>query len=170
MSRPKRDEAIAYHEAGHAVVAHALGQAVPLVSFVPDEEDDSLGRCHQNLMGEWFRPDSDTSGRTRNTIEKRVIILFAGFHAEARFTGRRNYKVASWDRGAAADILSYLTQDREEELRAYLAWLDVRSKDMVNSPMNWRAIEYVARELLARRQLNGKDIRRLCQQARNDRD
>ena len=38
--------AVAYHEAGHAVVAHALGRPFDYVTIIPDEDQGSLGHTH----------------------------------------------------------------------------------------------------------------------------
>jgi ATP-dependent Zn protease len=104
----KEEEATAYHEAGHAVIALALRRGLSRVTIVPDDEAGSLGHCAGTRTGEWFQPDVDRSGRARRFIEDRVIILFAGFHAEHRFAGRRNHRGAASDWQAAGDLLSLL--------------------------------------------------------------
>jgi hypothetical protein len=162
----RRLEATAYHEAGHAVVTVALGRAVRRVSIIRRADDNSLGRSRGYPLGGGFQPDVSRSRRSRKTIEERVIIKCAGFHAESRFTGRRNHAGAAYDRQEAKEFLSLLAED--EELKKYLAWLDVRSKNLVGSQLIWRAIEYVARELLERKEITGQDVRRLYQQARSE--
>jgi ATP-dependent Zn protease len=52
---PQHDKATAYHEAGHAVVALALGRPVQRVSVLPDRVH--LGQC-EFRKGE-FRPTED---------------------------------------------------------------------------------------------------------------
>jgi hypothetical protein len=163
-AQARRNEATAYHEAGHAVVSLALRRAVRRVSIIAD--DDTLGRCSSNPIGDWFRPDFNISGRERNIIETETIILLAGFHAEARFAGRRNHVGAASDMHKAVELLTWLAEG--EALEKYLAWLNVRSKNLVNTPQNWRAIEYVARELLAPRKISGRAVRQLYRQAQRD--
>ena len=69
-------ESTAYHEAGHAVIALALGRTVQRLSILPKLE--SLGRCE-------FQ-----KGRTRPSedwLEREILISLAGLAAEARHTG-----------------------------------------------------------------------------------
>src|SRR5580700_4464503 len=83
---PPHNEATAYHEAGHAVVALALGQPVQRVSALPDRQH--LGRCE--FRKGVFRPSEDW-------LERQILIALGGIAAEARHTG--NY---AWT-GAARD-------------------------------------------------------------------
>ena len=73
---PPFDAATAYHEAGHAVVALALGRPVHRVSVLPDRE--RLGLCE---FGKGvFRPSEDW-------LEREILIALGGIAAEARHTG-----------------------------------------------------------------------------------
>ena len=70
------DEATAYHEAGHAVAALALGRPVQRVSILPNRE--RLGHCE---FGKGvFRPSEDW-------LEREILIALGGLAAEARYTG-----------------------------------------------------------------------------------
>src|SRR5271163_2105137 len=80
------DQATAYHEAGHAVVALILGRPVKRVSILPKHE--RLGVCEFGKGS--VKPSEDR-------LEREILIALGGIAAEARFTG--NY---SWD-GAARD-------------------------------------------------------------------
>ena len=81
------DLATAYHEAGHAVVALALGRPVQRVSIQPNHL--RLGQCE--IKKGSFRPSKDL-------LETEILILLGGLAAEARLTG--NYNLA----GAAQDL------------------------------------------------------------------
>jgi ATP-dependent Zn protease len=70
------DEATAYHEAGHAVIALALGRSVQWVSILPNR--DHLGVCEFGKAT--FRPSEDW-------LEREILIALGGIAAEARFTG-----------------------------------------------------------------------------------
>jgi Peptidase family M41 len=76
----------AYHEAGHAVLALALGRPVDWVSIRPDRQ--FLGLCA--FRKAVFRPSEDW-------LEREAIIALGGLAAEARFTG-----AYCWD-GAGRD-------------------------------------------------------------------
>src|ERR1700687_5011540 len=83
---PLHNEATAYHEAGHAVVALALGRPVERVSVLPDREN--LGLCEFGKSV--FRPSEDW-------LEREILIALGGIAAEARHTG--NY---AWGGAAPA--------------------------------------------------------------------
>src|SRR4030095_10953956 len=80
MKRPC-DEATAYHEAGHAVVALILGRPVDEVSVLASR--DFLGVCKFGKAR--IRP-------SEGWLEREMLIALGGIAAEARHTG--NY---AWD-------------------------------------------------------------------------
>src|SRR5262245_48336135 len=80
------DEATAYHEAGHAVAALALGRPVTKVSVLPDRH--TLGEC---CFGKpVFRPSEDW-------LEREALIALGGLAAEALHTGEYAYAEAARD-------------------------------------------------------------------------
>ena len=158
----KQLESTAYHEAGHAVAALALGRGVKCVSIVPGEE--ILGHCaHHKLRS--FQPDIHTNGRTLRRIEQSILILLAGGEAEAKFRGRHNHIGAERDYQDAID-LAMCVFGSEEETEAYLRWLLIRARNLITSLVNWPIVEHVAAELLARKTLNGREMREEYQIAR----
>lgn len=74
---------LAYHEAGHAVVAHFLGLVCTSVSIVADEE--SARRCHVPLP-EGFQPDEQREGSTE-VLEAHLAVTVAGALAVELFNG-----------------------------------------------------------------------------------
>src|SRR5437016_13572940 len=103
MMEPTAEQATAYHEAGHAVVALILDRPVQCVSILPEREH--LGICEFGKSV--FRPSEDW-------LEREILIALGGIAAEARFTG--DY---AWD-GAARDqqYVRRLTVQRAGESRA----------------------------------------------------
>src|SRR5262245_7709977 len=123
----EHDEATAYHEAGHAVIALALGRPVQHVSILPDRE--SLGLCEFGRSG--FRPAEDW-------LEREALIALGGIAAGARLTGDR-----AWE-GAARD-LEYVTRlcvSRAGERRAerLMRRLLARAEHLLTNPGHWRAV------------------------------
>src|SRR5437868_14962315 len=80
------DLTTAYHEAGHAVIAMALGRPVDRVTVVPDKQHAGLCAFRKTAS----RPSADW-------LEREMLIALGGIAAEARHTGKY-----SWD-GAARD-------------------------------------------------------------------
>src|SRR3954451_4786005 len=76
LMEPTPDLATAYHEAGHAVMALALGRPVAAVTILPDRL--RLGACEFGKAV--FRPSEDW-------LEREALISLAGLAAEALHTG-----------------------------------------------------------------------------------
>ena len=70
----------AYHEAGHAVVMHALPNHDPVnqISIIP------RGR---SLGATWSLPNEDSSNPTRNEMYEQIVALLGGRAAEELFLG-----------------------------------------------------------------------------------
>ena len=142
------DTATAYHEAGHAVVALALGRPVQRVSVLPDRVH--LGLC-QFRKGE-FRP-------TEDWLEREMLIALGGLAAEARHTN--NY---AWD-GAARDLryVRELTVQRAGERRAdrLQRRLLAKVEHLLAQEGHWQAVELIAAELLRCGTISGRAARHL---------
>lgn len=113
----------AYHEAGHACLAHLLGGEVVLVT-IECEEDEQLGRT----TVEW--PPTDKAEQRRRS----ALVALAGPMAEARWTGGSDTLevLSAWraDWLEVENVLATLPEavDRQaqmlewlRELRAYLS-------------------------------------------------
>lgn len=145
--------ATAYHEAGHAVIALALGRPIHKVTVQPNHL--RMGVCH--LSKGAFRPSQDA-------LETEALILLAGLAAEARHTG-----VYRWD-GAALDLRAVrnLTEMRGGSIRQVekleRRWLD-KVEYLLEQPGVWPAVEAVAAELLSNITISGRAARHLYDQA-----
>jgi ATP-dependent Zn protease len=152
METPEYDEVAAYHEAGHAVVALALGRAVHGVSILPDRENAGLCEFRKPV----FRPSEDW-------LEREILIALAGLAAEARFTG-----AYAWD-GAARDVqyAHSLAVQRAGERRAERLERRLLSKveHLLARPEHWRAVELIAAELMRRGEISGRAVRHFFEQA-----
>ena len=150
-------KATAYHEAGHAVVALALGRAVQRVSILPGR--GWLGRCE-------FQ-----KGRVRPTedwLEREILISLAGAAAEARHTG-----AYAWD-GAIADLRAVrrLAVQRASERQAARLERRLLAKveHLLDQAGHWRAVELIAVELLRCETISGRAVRHLFDQGNRQAD
>jgi Peptidase family M41 len=148
IMEPPYDQTTAYHEAGHAVVALALGRPIHQVSILPNR--GHLGICE---FGKGvFRPSEDW-------LEREILIALGGIAAEARFTG--DY---SWD-GAGLDFqyVRKLTVQRAGERRAERLERRLLSKveHLLAQEGHWRAVELIAAELLRCGEISGRAARHL---------
>src|SRR6185437_15760265 len=72
----RKMEAVAYHEAGHAVAALLLHRPLRYVTIVPDKARGTLGH--------------DLTPRRRTILEREIMVLLAGEVAEREFRGWHN--------------------------------------------------------------------------------
>jgi len=154
---PSSLQATAFHEAGHAVIALALGRAVQRVSILPGR--GWLGRCE-------FR-----KGRVRPSedwLEREILISLAGPAAEARHTG-----AYAWD-GAVADLRAVrrLAVQRASERQAERLERRLLAKveHLLDQIGHWRAVELIAMELLRCDTISGRAVHHLFDQASRQAD
>ena len=148
MEPTPQDEATAYHEAGHAVVALALGRPVHRVSILPRHE--RLGQCEFGKAVQ--RPSEDW-------LENEILIALAGLAAEARRTG-------SYALDAAGRDLRYvrrlaLQRSGERAVGRLERRLLAKVEHLLSDEAHWRAVELIAAELLSLRVISGRAARHL---------
>ncbi len=159
MKQTKELESIAYHEAGHAVAAHAHQVRIKALTIVP--ADGTLGRLESQPYFKGINIDYDSSPRAQQRVENMVIVCLAGPAAQRRFYPRGSWRVnAKGDWQQVMDLLSYLVGS-EEQLTAYCNLMEIRARDFVRDPEWWFLIERVAQRLLDRQTLTGAEVRKL---------
>jgi hypothetical protein len=146
---------VAYHEAGHAVVAWRL--RIPLrragVTIVPD--GDAAGSCsHRKIVGhdiEW-----DSSDRIVFRAERLAQICLAGGIAQRRYCAQsvRRHHTDS-DRSEAIDVMIHLASGRE--LEVWLKLLYIRTENMLANQDVWRAVQLLAEALVERKTIRAKE-------------
>src|SRR3954469_18994985 len=146
------DEATAYHEAGHAVVALALDRPVHRVSVLPNR--DRSGQCE---FGKGvFRPSEDW-------LEREILIALAGVAAEARRTGTYAWDEADRDLRYARRLL--LQRASERSLERHERRMLAKVEHLLADEGHWRAVERIAAELLKQGVISGRAARHLFEQA-----
>ncbi len=153
---PEPPEANAYHEAGHAVAALALGRPVHRVSILADREH--AGTCHFGKAV--FRPSEDW-------LEREALIALAGLAAEARFTGVYAFDGAAKDRRYVAGLVLERAGNARKAERLERRLLS-KAEHLLAQEANWRAVERIAAELLRAGAISGRAARHLFEEARRD--
>jgi len=167
MTRSDRQRrAIAYHEAGHAVVGYFCPQMPKARRVTIVATDDWLGRVLLH-SSRWLRrrlSAGDWSPRTEVRCYEQIMTSLAGPLAERRFTGRLNRRGAGYDgtssvvRGSDYDTVSDLVlrlagEDAQDQL-ALGRWLQRRTENMLSN--YWKAVEAVAAALVERGTIKGQ--------------
>ena len=163
----------AYHEAGHAVIAHALGHRVQSVDIQRDIQMGSGGCCtHLAARSEYraFIEQPDGSFR-ENTRGKRLAILSAARKdATISWAGCEAVSVlsvvaeipleardAAWMGEHDSKRLSSISQEMFGKSNA--RWLAQRGIEAHRLVMkHWDAIDRLARALLERESLTGVEV------------
>jgi hypothetical protein len=162
MSRSRRRlVAAAFHEAGHAVAAYHVGVRFRRIA---------IGTTIAELgwLELWLTPRANAHGsvdvRTEQKIERSVIVLLAGSQAERMALGRAKYLGSGLDFFEAVRYAGYLCRTRPE-MSAYLRWMQLRVRSLVESPGWRRPIEALAACLVQRRELGPRETRNIIRRA-----
>ncbi|MBL8889081.1 MAG: hypothetical protein JNL67_03825 [Planctomycetaceae bacterium] len=147
------DMATAYHEAGHAVVALALGRAVEKLSIVRN----SLRLGAVNF-------GNRRSGRRQDYFETEAMILLAGIVSEAKVTGKMNWEGARQDLGQLERMVSQRVEKEKAAERMQRRLLD-KTEHLLSQTEIWSAVERIAHHLLEHRAISGRAARHLFDEA-----
>jgi len=153
------DERTAYHEAGHALMAHAVGLRVTKVTIVACP--DARGRMDFRPM-RWMNDLASPPTLHRQAMLQRLIMMYlAGPAAQGIYTGEHPTWGGNVDFDRAREWATYLTGASNDESGALLGWLWLRTQNVLARP-HWRdAVKATAASLLARGTLTGLAFRQL---------
>lgn len=152
--RDEREIATAYHEAGHAVIALALGRPLHRVTIVPGKTHsgvETLGQC-QVKKGR-FRPSKDE-------LEDEMIILFAGMVAEARYTKRYCESGAAQDLRAIRRFALSRAGGERQVARLERRMLD-KTEYLLSDTNYWLAVQRIVAQLLEFNTISGRAARHI---------
>ena len=145
--------ATAFHEAGHAVIALALGRPIQRVTIVPGKTHaglESLGQC-QVQRGR-FRPSKDA-------LEDEVLILLAGMAAEAQVTGEYCTAGATQDLRAVRRCVQSRAGGGERQAARLERRLLDKTEHLLSDAAVWQAVQWIAAELLQHETISGRSAR-----------
>jgi hypothetical protein len=160
--KPSRDLVVAYHEAGHAVAAYALGVKVLSVSI--DDREDSAGRLTHSARIGGDPSTSPTTDKMKCNAERQVIVILAGLESQRRhrpssvpsYRKSAAYNIAA-DEHVAVGLLHHFVGDTKE-IELWLPLLQYRARVLIENPAWWFVIEGLARVLITKRTLSGKEM------------
>lgn len=153
MSHSSQEIATAYHEAGHAVMALALGRPVQKVTVQPNEV--RLGQCE--IRKGRFRPSKDV-------LETEMLILLGGVAAEVLHSGRYEFAGAAQDLRSLRLLAATRAGGEKQIERLERRMLD-KAEHVLGRPGNWEAVRLIAEELLSRTTISGRAARHLFERA-----
>ena len=165
MKPTNANPATAYHEAGHACVAFLLKRGVEEVSItcVPNRSEGHV-RLRRRPK---FNPRDK---RSRNAVEREVIIGYAGDIAEEKFSGSPSQGSSETDFVQANNDLGWHVEECpghgdlcNEVHEAYKHYMYACAKCTVE--LQWPRIEALAEELLKHGTLSGRKAREIWKTA-----
>ena len=137
-------DAIAYHEAGHAVISMKLGSKSLYVTLIPD--GDRLGHvcCENPLMGDH-----------EDKIKHALKVLIAAGLAEGKHLGSPTWGDAE-DRARAAHLSLLATDRNTERAEALINEMIGEAQRLVDQ--HWLDIEALAQRLLVNGKVNFLEV------------
>ncbi|QDU25146.1 ATP-dependent zinc metalloprotease FtsH [Anatilimnocola aggregata] len=159
MTEPAKPElpapslATAYHEAGHAVIALALGRLVQRVSILPNQL--RLGACELK---------KGKAKQTHDPVETEILIFLGGVAAEARFTGTYAWGGAQQDLRYVRSLTTQRAGSQKQIERLERRMLD-KVEHLLDDPAVWLATKLIADELLRSTTISGRAAKHLFEQA-----
>ena len=146
---------IAYHEAGHAIIALLLGGQVDIITIDPDKEDGPQRQGYTKIL--WRRDNLSE----REFAQKAVQVCLAGPVAEMIYSGDPYHPgfVAEWaaDWREAWSAATTLHQNERKRLE-YLEQVTAQLYHRLRRDDHWNALAALADNLLAHETLDREQI------------
>ncbi|MFT7581671.1 MAG: ATP-dependent Zn protease [Myxococcota bacterium] len=135
----------AYHEAGHAVLALAVGLTVDKVSITA-----KAGR-----LGIMQMKGGSKKRRFRDRAEDALLVLLGGIAAEVRLTG------AYCTAGATRDLrelhtLATIRAGSRNAASKLAERMFAKANYLLAEPEHWLAVEYIVEDLLQKKDISGR--------------
>lgn len=160
-TRGREAERTAFHEAGHAVVALALGRRVEKITITPHRV--YAGRCWVSgfgaALGKGRRASPSKTQRTRDNI----VVLFGGLAAEERFDPKSDPDLSQADFMQAMKLALHDVGRSTARRAAYLQVHRLVAEQVI--AQHWVLVKLLAEAVLVRRELLAQDIETLLHSA-----
>ncbi len=150
---------VAYHEAGHAVMATIVGRPIQKVTI-----------CAANLSTGGLRLGAckirkGRSKPTKDWLEDEALIFFAGMVAESHVTGQYCEKGARQDLRVVKRLLSQTRATSPRQLEKLERRLLDKTEYLLSEEPHAKAVEMVAQELMEKTTISGRAVVHLFHQA-----
>lgn len=149
MDKKDKSESIAYHEAGHAVIAIKLNVPVEYSSIIPTDEYDGATK--------YKKVSYSSIEEMAVYINNKIIVMLSGAIAAEKFKNVESSLCAMNDYNEASKLIEgvYGVEQKDKNLALFL--IEAR-KSVIHYE---KKIEAVANELIVKRKLSGEQIERL---------
>jgi len=168
ITKQKRLERTAFHEAGHAIACIGVRKAFKNVTIVPSEEYAGVIQPHRKWLN--FDPSMtsyDWDPKELNRIRKDIFISLGGPAAASIHIGRairRNWNPGS-DHDNVLDVLDALyaglglNEDIDKEVGKYISYMELVVKNYLIR--NWKFVEWIANNLLSFKTLSYQKVKNI---------
>ncbi|BBO31615.1 hypothetical protein [Lacipirellula parvula] len=154
-------ELTAYHEAGHALMAHLLGGQVQLVTIEPDDDDGPRRSGDAQIL--WRRSRMSD----REFAVKSVQVHLAGPVAEMIYSGEPYHPafIAEWsaDWAGALAAAELLIPDERKRV-AHIEQVSIALHRQLQGDDLWPALAAIADHLLAHETLDAEQVEEILEQ------
>jgi ATP-dependent Zn protease len=154
----RKHEGIAYHEAGHAVVAAVLQLSIGRrgLSIATSKTHSILG-CDHLMARLRERSSSTIAAADKSHIEAWTIASLAGDAAELKLDGKQRF-ARHHDYQQALGLSAHISSSFEQQ-DARIEVARIGAKDLVE--INWPAIQAVAKELLSKKKVSRAELKEI---------
>ena len=159
QSGPAEQLKVAYHEAGHAVMAIIVGRPIQSVT---------ISAAHMSTGGVRLGACKIRKGRSKPTkdwLEDEALIFFAGMVAESHFTGQYCEQGAGQDLRIIRRLLSQSRAVSQRQLEKLERRLLNKTEYLLADEQHSKAIQQVANELMEKTTISGRAVLHFFNQA-----
>jgi hypothetical protein len=160
MKKNPRRERVAYHEAGHAVMAWAVGSKLRRVDI--EKTEGREGQTHDTTLTRNERLDYVVTDRARLKMEGDAQVFLAGRTAEIILNPRSRPYGYRGDYSKAIDLVSCFAANNRV-VETHLAYLEARAHAALTR--YWPAVVALALALLAQVTVSGDEAERVITEA-----
>lgn len=164
MERIKEsEELVAYHEAGHALVAYALGVKFDYVTIEPDYDEGCSGRMISSLDDSYLQSMSLEDLRVEDVrgIEDDITVFFAGVIAQSMAGGIAEHH-GEHDIACTRQLASFVCET-DSQVDSCMEWLRRRAELILADEKYLMCLGNLVHVLLERKRLTYEQVIRVFQ-------